>query len=226
MRRSAGGVRLIGPSWRRRLSKIAEWFIRLARKEGVKLQLKNSNAALRKALELNGFEPGKHRQEVEKLAQIHGHSIRFVRFNEGDLTCAPHALGLSHNRIYRSVAAFDPEVYAGPAFMEWLLDGQLREIEKPVAGCLVCYFSSAKWKHVGIVGSDGRVTSKWGELPLYEHGIDEVQESYGDEVRFFERPSDALKLFLQFASEKGISREDVKDALEEFLDYWTGESLH
>ncbi len=95
--------------------------------------------------------------------------------------------------------------------MTWMLDGRLQEISQPRAGCLVCYFADGLWKHIGVISGDGRVTSKWGEFPVYEHALAEVQESYGDEVRLFERPSpqDALALFLHFASEKGVLSEDV-----------------
>ena len=56
-----------------------------------------------------------------------------------------YALGLSDSRTYRSVVAWaaevliDNEVRAGNAFMKWLLNGRLREIDEPKAGCLVCY---------------------------------------------------------------------------------------
>jgi hypothetical protein len=197
------------------------------------VKLKNVNAALRQALELDGVEIGKHREELDKLTELYGHSIRFVRSKEGDQTCAAYALGLSGNRTYRSVAAwaemgiFERSVSTNSAFMTWLLEGRLQEIDEPIAGCLVCYLSGDEWKHVGIMGANGKVTSKWGTFPLYEHALDEVQESYGDEVRFFVRPSEeeALALYLQFASEKGVSREDVEDACEDCSDLWMDETL-
>jgi hypothetical protein len=149
------------------------------------------------------------------------------------LTCAPYALGLSYNRTYRSLAywAYLGEiasiVYAGPEFMVWLLEGRLQEIGEPHAGCLVCYFSNSKWKHVGVIDSHGNVTSKWGQFPLYEHALDEVREDYGDEVRFFERPSpeDALALFLEFAAEKGVPSEIVEEALQDCSHMWIDEEL-
>jgi hypothetical protein len=53
------------------------------------VKLTNSNTTLRKTLEaLEGVLIGEHRQKVEKLA-LHGHGIKFVRLEEGDLTCAP-----------------------------------------------------------------------------------------------------------------------------------------
>jgi len=50
--------------------------------------------------------------------------------------------------------------------------------------------------------ADGpRVVSKWGEMAVFEHGLDEVPSGYGDNVRFFEKPEPqkALGLFLAYA---------------------------
>jgi hypothetical protein len=197
------------------------------------MKLTNSNTTLRKMLEaLEGVPEGEHRQEVENLA-LHGHAIKFVRLEEGDLTCAPYALGLSYNRTYWSLhhwailGEIAPILWAGPEFMAWLLEGQLQEMGEPRAGCLVCYFFNSKWKHVGVICPNGRVISKWGRFPRYEHALDEVGEKYGDEVRFFERPSpeDALAFFLEFAAENGVSNDVVADARQDCSHMWTDEKL-
>ncbi|MGA7328743.1 MAG: hypothetical protein WBX25_30735 [Rhodomicrobium sp.] len=198
------------------------------------MKLANSNPALRKALEaLESVPIGQHQAKVEKLAELHSHSIQFVSYKPGDLTCAAYTLGLAYNRTYRSLACWasrgeiDPSVLAGSAFMIWILDACLLEISEPRAGCLVCYFADGMWKRIGVISADRRVTSKWGTFPVYEHALAEVQKSYGDEVRFFERPSpqDALALFLQFASEKGVLPADVEEARADCLDLWTDEAL-
>jgi hypothetical protein len=200
---------------------------------GNTVKLANSNAALRKALEsISNVQIGNHRQEIEKLAELHSHTIKFVRYKETDEACVAYALGLADNRKYRSLthwAKFDDidcNVCAGPVFMAWILEGRLREVGTPHAGCLVCYFSNSRWKHIGVMGVDDRVTSKWGAFPAYEHALDEVQESYGDEVRFFEPPSpDAPALFLEFAAEKGVSADHVAHILKDCSDLWTDEPL-
>ncbi len=198
------------------------------------MKLANSTPVLRKALEALECAPiGQHRAKVEKLADIHSHGIQFVSYKPGDLTCVAYTLGLSYNRTYRSLADWasrgeiDQSVYAGSVFMTWMLDGRLQEIAEPHAGCLVCYFADGLWKHIGVISAEGRVKSKWGTFPVYEHALAEVQESYGDEVRFFERPSpqDVLALFLQFASQKSVLPEDVEEARADCMDLWTDEAL-
>ncbi len=197
------------------------------------MELTKSKTTLRKALQaLEGVAIGEHKQEVEKLA-IYDHGIKFVRLKEGDRTCVPYAFGLSYNRTYRSLADWaeareiNPIVVAGPEFVAWLLEGRLHEIDEPRTACLVCYFSNSQWKHIGIVGPNDKVTSKWGQFPLYEHAFDEVVEDYGDEVRFFERPLPevALALFLEFAAENGVPSEVVEAAVKDCSNLWTDEEL-
>jgi len=50
---------------------------------------------------------------------------------------------------------------------------------------LAVYFNGSKVEHVGIVGSEGRITSKWGIGNLYEHQPMEVPYTYGKDVRYF-----------------------------------------
>jgi hypothetical protein len=198
------------------------------------MQLPTANMALRKALDLK-LSPQEHRAKVQELRQAYSHTITFIRYREMDLSCVPYALGLSENRLYRSVARWTldifgsgNDVYAGTKFMTWLLQGYLQELAKPHAGCLVCYIANGEWKHIGIYGTDSRVTSKWGPLPLYEHRLEEVPAAYGCELRFFEKPSpeDAVTLFRQFAVvEEDLSEDDFKEALEYCCECWTDEAL-
>lgn len=171
----------------------------------------DSDRNLRHALVLRGLSPEQHRQQVEQLAQTLSHGITFVAARP-DETCASYALRLTDDPIYRDIAR-DLDIFAGKDFMTWATSGLLHELAVADTGCLVCYFSPDGWHHVGVMNSSGQVTSKWGTYPLYEHGLAEVSEEYGDTVRFFERPTkaQAMSLFLQFARAEGLSNEDIAD---------------
>ncbi len=89
---------------------------------------------------------------------------------------------------------------ANSVFMRHLLgQGILRENSVPLEDALALYFDTDKPKHAGLMKSDSRVSSKWGLGHLWEHGLREVPSSYGDDVRFFERP-DANTVFAAFKS--------------------------
>ena len=72
----------------------------------------------------------------------------------------PYALELDNNPTYRAIAAeFNREVFAGPKFVEWLLIGKLDEVQRSSLGALALYFYGTNWRHIGVVGSHGRITS-------------------------------------------------------------------
>ncbi len=105
----------------------------------------------------------------------------------------------------RSVAAG-----ANPMDLKRGIDLAVQAVLSP-ASMLGLPFFQYPVEHVGIADINGRVTSKWGTFPTYEHALDEVRKAMGIKVRFFERPSpDALALFLEFAAEKGVSPEGVE----------------
>ena len=105
----------------------------------------------------------------------------------------------------------EPNVFAGLDFVEWALAGRLRPIDDPQIGSLAMYFMGEKWRHVGLVYRSGRIISKWGTYPVYEHEISDIPASYGNRVRFYERPthSDALALFLEYARFVGVVDADT-----------------
>ncbi len=118
------------------------------------------------------------------------HTIAF-RESRFDGSCMTYALGLDSIDAYRRVAlAFEPPVFAGKDFAHWLID-EVEQSEGPTPGCLVFYFEGETWRHVGTLDDvEGlRVVSKWGEMAVYEHGLDEVPAGYGDKVRFFHKPA-------------------------------------
>lgn len=172
-----------------------------------------SNSALRRALKLEGLGAQQHRQAVASIGAMYPHTIRFVS-ERADQTCAMYGLSLTDDPTYRAVAG-KYNVYAGKAFMNWAVrNAALREIEAERRGDLVCYFSDSEWQHIGVLQGAARVVSKWGTHPLYEHGLAEVCEDYGDRVRFFIRPppAEALTCFLEFAHSRGLSDADISAA--------------
>jgi len=106
-------------------------------------------------------------------------------------------------------------VYAGPGFAHWLLDQGLVDEVSPSAarqGDLLFYFDDeGRFTHAGLWVGNQRVVSKWGIGHLYEHGLFELPESYGTNVRFFKRlPYDkAYDLFKRFAQENGVILDDT-----------------
>lgn len=67
------------------------------------------------------------------------------------------------------------------------------------------------WKHVGVMNPDGAVNSKWGTFPVYKHGIEEVPDDYGSEVRFYRKPSqaEAISMFKEFSLIKGVPADEL-----------------
>lgn len=113
---------------------------------------------------------------------------------------------------YEAIAAHGRgRIYAAGAFGHWLLDrGLLVEVSQAEAreGDLVFYLSNdGRFKHAGLCRAEGRVISKWGIGHLYEHGVFEVPDSYGNKVRFFRSLSydEAFGHFMRFAEDNGMT---------------------
>jgi len=177
---------------------------------------KPNNRTLREALDApDGFPVSKHRERTEAIRAVHSHSVTFQKLID-ESTCVLYALGLVGNRTYRAIALnFDGQIFAGKAFMEWLMKGHLVEIAALKTGCLAMYSDHGVWQHVGLVVSPGRVISQWGTFPVYEHDVCEVPARYGDEIRYFEMPApgEPLRLFLEFAKDRGVSQADLAKAM-------------
>lgn len=73
--------------------------------------------------------------------------------------------------------------------------GRLKEITgvEPPAGSLVMYYHGDKITHCGVISSDKRVRSKFNVHEFYEHGLLEVQTSYGTPTRYFEPLEDEMR---------------------------------
>jgi hypothetical protein len=153
-----------------------------------------------------------HSEELERIGTTFPHTIRILPSGEPVHTypCFVYAMNLAGDAEYVRLAYLsEPEVCAGPDAFHWLADnGRLVEIETAdaVEGDLVVYAQEGKFTHIGILGKDGRVRSKWGTGNLYEHAALEVPSSYGQPARFF-RPltrDEAMELMLDYAEAKGV----------------------
>jgi hypothetical protein len=173
------------------------------------------NRALREALDApDGFPISQHREYIERVRLTHPHTVVFRQAIDLS-TCVLYALSLSGEAVYRAIAVnFGGRVFAGRAFMQWLINGRLVELDKPMNGSLALYFNQGVWQHVGMVSGDGRATSQWGMFPVYDHDVWELPARYGDEVRYFSmlKIGEPLRLFLEFATTQGISDSDVARA--------------
>ena len=122
-----------------------------------------------------------------------------------------HVFGFAEKDEYAAIATRDGgRIFAAGAFAHWLLDqGLLEEVSQRdrQSGDIVVYFGlDGRFKHAGLATGNGRVLSKWGIGHLYEHGLLEVPESYGSEIRLFRGLPYrvAFGYFRRFAEEYGI----------------------
>ena len=115
--------------------------------------------------------------------------------------CVMHAFGLV-NQIDPPCSPVSGRFYVDTIFFASLIDQALLEPCAEAEGALVVWSSAGAAKHVGVVVSPGRASSKWGMGHLYEHDLHEVPTSYGDELTFY----------------SAISTDDAKNYLSE---YWT-----
>jgi hypothetical protein len=126
-------------------------------------------------------------------------------------TCLMYVFDFAGKEEYAAIATRDGgKIFAASAFAHWLLDnGLLEEVPQADAqrGDIVLYFGAdGRFKHAGLSTGSGRVISKWGIGHLYEHGLLEVPDSYGSQVRFFKALPYrvAFGYFRRFGEENGI----------------------
>jgi len=175
--------------------------------------LEKNNSVLRLALNAPHDIPCvEHEAFLAEVALRTTHSIRiYERFFRW--TCVPYALGFAKDPLYGEIASFH-HIYATAGFVHCLLDARLQALDRPRPGCLALYFNSGLWTHAGITSTSERLVSKWGGFPVYDHRLEEVPASYGDEVQFFEAPSEGIGLewFLEYAQASGLSDAEIAEA--------------
>ena len=147
--------------------------------------------------------------EIEKLRPKFGHSIYLANQSPVEeiansyLNCVMYAFDLKFDDWYRAIAA-DPKIirktksrskqpdysiFADTEFVDYCIDKRLiSEISgrEPESDDLVVYSDSERCRHVGKKISHGRIRSKWGLMDLLEHGLFEVQDTFGNTDRYFE----------------------------------------
>lgn len=143
------------------------------------------------------------RLNLNTLRDSYSNSILEIETDVNELTCLPSALGLHTSDDYLTIARSEPfpDAFAGARFGNFLLDGRLRELKYPKIGDLIFYTDvSRNFLHAGKMIRPDRVRSKWGLYPVFEHGICEVPESYGQFFCFFEsvEQQEAIGLFLDY----------------------------
>lgn len=155
--------------------------------------------------------PVEHRALIERMVESVHHTIAFVEYGEG--TCGTHALMLWNDPRYRAIAA-ELDLFAGKDFFGWLIK-RLDELPQPAPACLAVYFNIGHPEHVGVATEETtRIRSKWGAMPVYEHGVFEVTSDYGDEVKFYRLPDPAemIALFVDYSRER-VGDDAVHQAL-------------
>jgi len=151
-----------------------------------------------------------HAAQLAAITETHLNSVQPLPSEQpiASYTCAMHALGLVGNPTYKCIAQFGlGRIYAGKDFVHWLIATKwLEETATPEPGGIGVYFDAGEFKHIGKCAADGRICSKWGTGLLYDHSVDEVPSSYGNDVRFYKLlPNDAsISAFVVFASESGV----------------------
>jgi hypothetical protein len=148
---------------------------------------------LRALSECTGDELAAHRQRVEDLQKVFPHSICFVAQGERKRLCFDYALGIDAGIVdlTYSMIGVDPRERDSfvTNFVKALVLPALDPVRQEEAqdGDIMVYFVNNNPTHAGIFKA-GRVISKWGHCPVYEHEDSEVPSTYGDQMRTFAKP--------------------------------------
>lgn len=137
-----------------------------------------------------------HVVKIAELKTQHTHSITAIpsELNEPleEYNCVMFALDLV-GRLEDPCRPFG-RFYADTEFLSVLIaKGILKEAANEV-GKIIVWSDDEKIKHVGLVSNKDVAKSKWGVGNLYEHGYQEVPESYGSNLTFFEPINGGLVL--------------------------------
>jgi hypothetical protein len=142
----------------------------------------------------DGLYTNQHREKIERLREVHHHSIRAASRQIPDLNCFAYAFGLTDEHARDLFSG--TKIYCDARFVHWLrATHQLIPIEdfndEP---CIALYYfidgATDRCKHAAIRRPDGRMISKWGTYHVYEHTLEEVPSNYGDDVILVKKPSE------------------------------------
>ena len=151
-----------------------------------------------------------HRQRIEELRGRCVHTIKWVEDGGGNkLDCWTYALGIPSD----IPNATDPNILE--EFFKSEVLKLLDVVPSSLDGGLVVYFCGDVPKHIGVIHG-GRVVSKWGKSPIYDHGLHEVPANYGDKVRYYRKPPEQSITTRFIAFVRSHERyADCKEAFEE-----------
>jgi len=146
---------------------------------------------------------------IEELGREYPHSVSLVQEaisgepETGNFTCFQYAFGLVDlPDPVRRITSRHSHVFVGSRFAEWLAEGTLETTELNFAheGDLVLYFQDGEAKHAAKLCGDLCI-SKWGLGHRWRHGLLEVPENFGSQLRFFRAISgtDAAAAFVAYA---------------------------
>ena len=158
-----------------------------------------SDAQLRRSLqEITHTHIGSRAHEqialIDALSHDHPHSISLAQEaisgkpETGIFNCIQYALDLVEppDQIFR-IACCQKDVGVGPKFVAWLVSNSIlrpTDMDHADDRDLVLYFEGPIVKHAAKISGD-RLISKWGSFHLWNHGLWEVPEAYGNEIRYF-----------------------------------------
>ncbi len=150
----------------------------------------------------DSMTPDENVAKIDAMRATFRHTIKMHGVGEG--TCGTYAFDLWTDGDYIRIARH-LNIYAGEDFFDWVAQ-RLEALPSAEVGALVMYWLADEPKHVGLViavdkSTPPRIRSKWGSMPVYDHGLFEVTIDYGDEARFFRLPDagGVKQLFLEYA---------------------------
>lgn len=146
-------------------------------------------------------DPKEFSRRLELLRREYGHSIKIIELARDMLrtfNCYAYALGIWKSDEFQRRAAGNRSEIAlvNSSVIQRMLDNndlEPRNVGAVIPGDMLLYFNESGVKHgAAYLGRDnGRIVvrSKWGPDELFEHEIWEVPASYGDQVKFFKKPT-------------------------------------
>lgn len=145
---------------------------------------------------------------IDKLRSKYSHSIVLHQRKSrstSEQNCFCYALEISADLIRDKCFG---STFPGKNFMEYLLKSRklLRKSEDRLGdNDIVVYFDNDTPLHAGLWRS-GRVISKWGsgQTHVWNHSLFEVPSDYGVEVKFFSPIPDAVEIYREWATNRGM----------------------
>ncbi len=124
------------------------------------------------------------------------------------LNCFAYAFGLAPHvtEIERMGESTDGRIFVSPSFVQHLRETVflMRPADAVADGDFVVYYTSdLSSEHAGVAAGNF-VVSKWGRLPVFEHGFWDVPDTFGNNIRAFARiePDHMWQHFRDWAKEQ------------------------